>query len=568
MIKSLYIKDYALIDELDVSFDRGLNILTGQTGAGKSIIIGALNMILGERADTEVIRQGTSKAITEGILEIGENPAIREVLEEHAVEYREEMILRREIRDSGSRGFINDTPVTITVLKQVGDYLVDLHGQHDHQMLLKEENHRGVIDGFGEAEEYLDTYRSSWETMLDLQKQLKNLKKRERELQEKTELYRFQVKELEGAELDPSEEDEIEAEMNLLDNAEELDQKAASIVEMGEGEEINVMELLNRMKLHLEDMARIEPEFQTYLDELSTARISIRETVSFTERYRSGIEFNPRRLEELRSRQSEMNRLQKKYGRTVPELVKYLNEIRKELSLADNFDVEIEKIEKQIAGQAKDLAKAARELHDKRVELGERLSKAIVEELQSLGIPNARFEVRVEWMISDSGWIHIDGAPVECTEYGCDRIRLFISTNKGEEPKPLSRIASGGEVSRVMLALKSILAREQSLPVMIFDEIDTGISGEVSEKVGRTMRKLSELCQIIVITHQPQIASQAHQHFRVEKTEEEHRTVTRIMPLSDNEHIREVASLMSGEEITDAALQSARQLIDRNTFQN
>lgn len=568
MIKSLYIKDYALIDELDVSFDRGLNILTGQTGAGKSIIIGALNMILGERADTEVIRQGTSKAITEGILEIGENPAIREVLEEHAVEYREELILRREIRDSGSRGFINDTPVTITVLKQVGDYLVDLHGQHDHQMLLKEENHRGVIDGFGEAEEYLDNYRSSWETMLDLQKQLKNLKKRERELEEKTELYRFQVKELEDAELDPSEENEIEAEMNLLDNAEELDQKAASIVEMGEGEEVNVMELLNRMKLHLEDMARIEPEFQTYLDELSTARISIRETVSFTERYRSGIEFNPRRLEELRTRQSEMNRLQKKYGRTVPELVKYLNEIRKELSLADNFDVEIEKIEKQIGGQAKELAKAARELHDKREELGERLSKSIVQELQSLGIPNARFEVRVEWLISDSGWIHIDGAPVECTEHGCDRIRLFISTNKGEEPKPLSRIASGGEVSRVMLALKSILAREQSLPVMIFDEIDTGISGEVSEKVGRTMRKLSELCQIIVITHQPQIASQAHQHFRVEKTEEEHRTVTRIQPLTDNEHIREVASLMSGEEITEAALQSARQLIDRNTFQN
>lgn len=570
MIQSLYIKDFALIDELEVSFQEGLNILTGQTGAGKSIIIGALNMILGERADTEVIRQGADKAIAEAIIKVGEYEQINELLEENAVEIRTELILRREIRSSGSRGFINDTPVTITVLRQVGDYLVDLHGQHDHQLLLKEENHRGVIDGFAEVQPALEAYSQSYKNMVALRKELRNLKKRERELQEKVELYQFQVEELEDAQLDPSEEEQLEEEINLLDNAEELDQKAGAIVEIGDRDEINVMSLLNQIKLHLEDISRIEPEFENYLKEISSARISIQETVQFAERYRSKIEFNPNRLEKLRKRQNLLNSLQKKYHRSIPELIKYLQEIKKELSLAENFDLEIEKLENKIDDQAKELAEKSHILHNVRTKVGEQLSAQIEEELSKLGIPHANFEVRVDWMTtSDSqGWITVDGQPVECTEHGCDEVRLYISTNKGEEPKPLAKIASGGEISRVMLALKSIIAREQSLPVMIFDEIDTGISGEISEKVGRTMRRLSERCQIIAITHQPQIASQAHKHYRVQKVEEDGRTVSRIIPLNENEHVTEVATLMSGEEITDAALESAQELINKNTFKN
>ncbi len=570
MIQSLYIKDFALIDELEVSFQEGLNILTGQTGAGKSIIVGALNMILGERADTEVIRQGASKAIAEAIIEVGEYEEVNQLLEENAVEKRPELILRREIRSSGSRGFINDTPVNISVLRQVGNYLVDLHGQHDHQMLLREENHRGVIDGFAEVQPALKAYGKSYQEMVELRKELRSLKKREAELQEKVELYQFQVEELEDAELDPEEEEQLEEEIHLLDNAEELDQKAGAIVEMGDHNEINVMELLNQIKLHLEDIARIEPEFESYLEEISSARISIRETVQFAERYRSKIEFNSSRLEKLRKRQNQLNSLQKKYHRSIPELIEYLHEIKKELSLAENFDLEIEKLEKQINDQADVLAEKAKELHEVRVKVGEQLSKQIEDELSKLGIPHANFEVRVDWMVTSEsqGWITVDGQPVECTEHGCDEIRLYISTNKGEEPKPLAKIASGGEISRVMLALKSIIAREQSLPVMIFDEIDTGISGEISEKVGRTMRRLSERCQIIAITHQPQIASQAHKHYKVQKVEQEGRTVSRIIPLDENEHVTEVATLMSGEDITEAALESAQELINKNTFKN
>ncbi|MEX2601707.1 MAG: DNA repair protein RecN [Balneolaceae bacterium] len=568
MIKSIFIQDFALIDRLNVQFETGLNILTGQTGAGKSIIIGALNMILGERADTDVIRQGASKAVAEGVVDAGENPEIRAILESNSVEYSPELILRREIRQAGSRAFINDTPVTIQILKQVGDFLVDLHGQHDHQFLLREENHQIVMDQFEQITPSLQAYRERFQTMSSLQKELQELRKRESALREKSELYRFQTRELEEANLDPDEEEQIDAEMNLLDNAEDLDRKAGAIVELGSDNEINLIDLLNTVKIHLEDMSRIEPEFETYLSEVSTARISIQEAVQFTERYKSRIEFNPQRLEVLRQRRSELNRLQKKYGRDIPGLISYLTEVRKELNLAENFDLEIENLEKRIRDYGSELKQSAVELHDLREEAGQKLSDEIVEKLTEVGIRHPRFQVRIEWMFGASGWIEIENRPVQCTETGCDTVRFYISTNKGEEPKPLDKIASGGEVSRVMLALKSIIARRQKLPVMIFDEIDTGISGSVSEKVGREMRKLSESCQIIAITHQPQIASKAHKHYRVEKVEADGRTVTRILPLSREEHVREVAGLMSGEEITDSALNSARELIEKSTFSN
>lgn len=568
MIKSLHIKDFALIDELDVQFQQGLNVLTGQTGAGKSIIIGALHMILGERADTDVIRRGADKAISEAFIYVGKNELLKALLEEYSIDYSEELILRREIRENGSRAFINDTPVNISVLKQVGDQLVDLHGQYDHQLLLKEEHHQSVIDQFDSIESVLEAYQKEYQEMLDLQKELRDLRKKERELKDKTELYKFQVKELEAAELDPHEEDELDTEMNLLDNAEDLDQKASAITEIGNDDDVSLMDMLNTIKLHLEDMARIEPEFETYLKEVTTARISIQETIQFAERYRDRIEFNPQRLEKLRQRQSELNRLQKKYQRSIPDLIAYLNEIKAELNVAENFDLEIERIEKKIRDQANILKEKAVDLHEERESIGRQLSNEIVNSLKNLGIQNGQFKVDVAWRFSNNGWIDVNGQKVACNEDGCDDVRFFISTNKGEEPKPLATIASGGEVSRVMLSLKSILAREQKLPVMIFDEIDTGISGEISEKVGREMRKLSEMCQIVAITHQPQIASQAHKHYKVQKVEEDERTVTKIIPLTDEEHIREVASLMSGEQITESALTSARELIDRGGMRN
>ena len=573
MIRSLYIKDFALIDELEVEFGHGLNILTGQTGAGKSIIIGALNMILGERADTEVIRQGSSKAIAEATITHNNDATLLAVLQKNDIEQHSPIILRREIREHGSRAFINDSPVTIGVLKSIGDLLVDLHGQYDHQLLLKEEHHIGVLDQFGHTQQQLASYQTAYEKMKELRQEKRQLLKREQELLEKTELYQFQLQELEKARLQADEEEQIQAEMQLLDNAEILDQKAQWISELGESEEVDIAGILNKLKLTLEDLARIEPEFDQYLSEVDAARVSIIETMSFAEQYRNRIEFNPSRLEELRQRQAELNRLQKKYSRDIPSLIEYERTISEELSVAENFDLALERIDQVIDEHEHVLAKAAVELHNARRNTGDQLAHSIEIELAQLGIPHARLQVQVNWLYDTNGWFSLPEqeqtntahtSRVECTESGGDDVVFYLSTNKGEMPKALAKIASGGEINRVMLALKSVLAKEQNLPVMIFDEIDTGISGEVSEKVGRSMRKLSQQCQIIAITHQPQIASQAHVHYKVHKSEKDERTVSTIVRLDDQEHIREVASLMSGAQITEASLQSARELVAYN----
>lgn len=561
MIESLYINNFALIDELEVQFRKGFNVLTGQTGAGKSIIVGALNMILGERADTDVIRQGHSKAVAEAVISIGDNPQLHRLLEKNQVEFDSRLVLRREIRDTGSRAFINDSPVTIAVLKEIGDQLVDLHGQHDHQLLLNEDYHQAVLDMYGKTTEALNAYRQAYSESDRLRGELRDLHNRERDLREKTELYRFQLREIDQANLNSAEEEDIETEMNRLDNAEELDQKASFIVDRGTDGEINVMDLLNSIEKTLEDIASMDPSFESYLKEINSARISLQELFSYTDRYRTQIEFNPQRLEFLRRRQSDINKLRKKYNRNVSGLLQYADELRQQLNLADNFDVEIERLAGKITVQDKELSDKALKLFELRKNAGINLKNAILKELDKLGMPDSQFMVRQEIREDPQGWIQFGGKQVQGTVDGIDRVSFYISTNKGEEPKPLSKIASGGEISRIMLAIKSIIAREQSLPVMIFDEIDTGISGAVSERVGSILRSLSDHCQIITITHQPQIASQAAHHYKVEKRQTGGRTTTHIMALNDDEHIREIASLMSGTQITTAALESARQLI-------
>ncbi|MCH8496299.1 MAG: DNA repair protein RecN, partial [Balneolales bacterium] len=520
------------------------------------------NMILGERADTDTIRHGAQKAIAEAIIRVGDDSRVRGVLQEAEVEFREVIILRREIRASASRAFVNDTPVPIGVLKKVGDLLVDLHGQHDHQLLLREEHHREVVDGLQAVRGEYEVYRGRYEVVGGLRRSLHKLQKQEKELLEKQELYRFQLKELEAIQPDPEEYSEIEQEMRLLDNAEELDQKAAIVAGVGGETEVNIEDLMSVMGEALDDLARIETGFESYVQEFNAARISVREAIRYAERYRSGIEFNPQRLEFLRGRQAELRRIEKKYGKTIEELATYMDELRDNLNLADNFDIEIEKLQKKVNLASDELRESAIALHNVRIEASAKLGKQIVDELGNLGITNAKFETRVTWLEDNNGWIEIDDKRVACTEHGSDDIRFFISTNKGEVPKPLSKIASGGEISRVMLALKSILAKEQSLPVMIFDEIDTGIIGQVAEQVGQTMRRLAQHCQILAITHQPQIASQAHHHFKVSKAEEEDRTITHIIKLDNETHIQEVATLMSGSSVTEATLRSARELVE------
>lgn len=562
MIISLYIKDFALIDELETRFEPGLNIITGDTGAGKSLIVSALNILLGERAQLESIRQGATKAIAEMILLTADDPLLQQLLEANEIEHGDELILRREVRQSGSRAFVNDTPVPLAVLKEIGEQLVDLHGQHDHQLLLKEEHHRVVLDNNVAIVKCLSDYKTVYDEATQIRQKLASLKKKEQELRQKQELYRFQVNELRNLDLKEGEEEELEQEMRLLDGAEDLSQKTSQIIHLGQESEVNVLELLRTIELALGDVSRIEPEFNSYREELTSARVSIEELIHFTDRYRDGIEFNPNRLDFIRKRLTDFRKMEKKYGKNIHELILHLQELEQTLNLADNFELEIEKLEKQLTASLGKLSEEAQKLHHLRVDEGKKLSSMIEQELLKLGFRHAEFEVKVQWLFDDSGWIDIEGKKVNCQAEGADHISFFISTNKGESPKPLSKTASGGEISRIMLALKSILARQQRLPVMIFDEIDTGISGPVALQVGKTMRELATSCQIIAITHLPQIASMGHHHFVVGKTEHEGRTVTRMQLLDSDAHIREVAKLMSGTGISDAALQSAKELVE------
>jgi len=562
MITSLYIKDFALIDELETRFEPGLNIITGDTGAGKSLIVSALNILLGERAQLESIRQGATKAIAEMILLTADDPLLKQLLEANEIEHGDELILRREVRQSGSRAFVNDTPVPLAVLKEIGEQLVDLHGQHDHQLLLKEEHHRVVLDNNVAIVKCLSDYKTVYEEATQIRQKLASLKKKEQELRQKQELYRFQVNELRNLDLKEGEEEELEQEMRLLDGAEDLSQKTSQIIHLGQESEVNVLELLRTIELALGDVSRIEPEFNSYREELTSARVSIEELIHFTDRYRDGIEFNPNRLDFIRKRLTDFRKMEKKYGKSIHELILHLQELEQTLNLADNFEIEIEKLEKQQKDALAKLTKEAQKLHHLRVDEGKKLSSMIEQELLKLGFRHAEFEVKVQWLFDESGWIDIEEKKVNCQAEGADHISFYISTNKGESPKPLSKTASGGEISRIMLALKSILARQQRLPVMIFDEIDTGISGPVALQVGKTMRELATSCQIIAITHLPQIASMGHHHFVVGKTEHEGRTVTRMQLLDSDAHIREVAKLMSGTGISDAALQSAKELVE------
>ncbi len=565
MIERIYIKDFALIDELEVQFGQGLNILTGQTGAGKSIIIGALNMILGERADTEVIRQGASKAIAEAEIFAREDIRIYNLLEQQQIDVSEPIILRREIRQKGSRAFINDTPVSVSVLHNIGDLLVDLHGQHDHQLLLKEEHHRTLVDAFPDVEAASKAYQKAYEEAKQKRKELKDIRAREQEIKEKAEMYRYQLNELEEAELDTGRIAEMEEEMHKLDHAEDLDRLAGMINELGYDAEINVMDMLGRIQESLQQMAEIESEFKHYVDELNTATISLRELLDATERYRNSIEFNPKRLDHLRTQRNELKRLEKKYNRTPEELLAYRDELREELDLAENLDLAIERKSDEFNKSLELLSNAAKELREARKLVGEKIGSQICEILNQLDIPHAQFRLHQTWLEDENGWATIDGVPVSPASHGCEHIAFYISTNKGEEPRPMAKTASGGEISRVMLALKSVLAEEHHLPVMIFDEIDSGISGAVAEQVGKTMRRLSAKCQIIAITHQAQIASQANHHFRVKKHEEGDRTQTYLKPLDNEAHIREVASLISGTEISEHAVASARELVAKAT---
>lgn len=571
MLKSLYIKQYALIEDMQAEFESGLNILTGETGAGKSIIIDALSLILGERASTEVVRKGAEKAIIEGLFGVAGNKKLRSLLSEHTIEYQDELILRREVSTKGqNRCFANDSPIPLSVLKQIGELLVDLHGQHEHQSLLRPESHLELLDDFGRLDGLVKEYRSSYDKLASLFAEISDLMRREQELKEKRDLYEFQIKEIDAVNPQDDEERQLEAELKILENSEKLYQITSQLYQtLYEGENA-VYDLLVKARNQLEDLTEIDKAFEEAKNECASASAVVDELTKFIQRYNSRIEFNPDRLDQIRERLGRLSLIKKKYGGSVEAIRKHRGKIGREFAIAQNFGNEIAALKEKIEEERKTCSSVAQRLSTKRRELVNKINESVVAELAKLGISRARFDVGIENRVlgksngeetSSQAYVKLGREFLEATPRGIDFVEFLLSTNMGEDIRPLAKVASGGEISRVMLALKTILAKFERLPLLVFDEIDVGVSGRIAQAVGKSLKNLSQFHQIIAITHLPQIAGLADVHFLVEKVQEGKRTSTRLRKLDVEERVEEVAKLMSGIEITEAGLAGARELM-------
>jgi DNA repair protein RecN (Recombination protein N) len=565
MLRSLYIKNYALIEELTAEFPAGLVILTGETGAGKSIIIGAMSLVIGERASSEVVRAGAGKAIVEGVFQIGGNKRLRSLLQEHDLEPAEEMIVRREVSAKGqSRCFVNDSPVTLGLQKQIGELLVDLHGQHEHQSLLHPENHLLMLDDFGGLDGMAAEFQVALARYKDAASRLEDLRTRERQLRDRRELYAYQLQEIDGVTPRAGEEEELESELRILENSEKLFGATGKLYEqLYEGEQ-SVHDLLVVVRNQLQDLAEIDRQFGAAAAECSSAEAIVKELAKFIQSYNARVEFNPERLEELRERLGRLSLLKKKYGGSLDAVLAHRVAIAREVELAENFAEVQSGLEQELEQAGRECGVLAQRLSAKRHETARKIDKAIVAELSNVGIPHARFTTRISQHESSVPFpaVRAGRKLIALNARGYDAVEFFLSTNLGEEERPLARVASGGEVSRIMLALKGILAKSDRLPILVFDEIDVGVSGRVAQAVGRCLKRLSGFHQVVAITHLPQIAGLADAHFVVYKTDKNKRSTTSMKRLTLDEQVKEVAKLMSGTRVTEAGLAGARELMN------
>lgn len=567
MLKQLQIQNYALIEKLEVDFTGGLNIITGETGAGKSIIIDALSLILGERADTDAVRKDSERSVVEGTFEISKNKKLKILLDNQNIEYSDELILRREVSVKWqSRCFVNDSPVSLNVLKNMGDMLVDLHGQHEHQSLLRTETHIDLLDDFIGLDGLVNDFGLCYKEVTKIIDQLKEIKSKELQLKEKRELYDFQIKEIDTVNPTVGEEEKLENELKILENSEKLHESTSQLYDVLYESENSISSRLDLVRNQLEKLLQIDKTFEQMLGELKSAEAVVDELVASIRNYSAHIEFNPGRLEEIRNRLGSITLLKKKYGGSVESILKHRGRIGEEVALAENFDAEIKKIKTQLAEKRKRVSEAAKKLTEKRREGTKKVNREIVKVLTELGIENSKFDVKIENRQcpdknDENGIVQLGKQFYETTSKGIDLVEFYISTNIGEDVKPLVKVASGGEISRIMLALKTILAKSERLPLLIFDEIDIGISGRIAQAVGLSLKNLSQYHQIIAITHLPQIASLANTHYIVEKVEDGKRSFTSMKKLEIKERIHEVAKLLSGKEVTEAGLKSARELI-------
>ncbi|WP_442594786.1 DNA repair protein RecN [Neobacillus sp. D3-1R] len=553
MLIELSIKNFAIIEKQTISFDKGLTVLTGETGAGKSIIIDAIHLLVGGRGSLEFVRHGEEKAEIEGLFQVDEieHPIIKKA-SEFGIDIEDGMVvLRREISKSGkSICRVNGKLVTIATLREVGSTLVDIHGQHEHQELMNESSHLILLDQFGAAEiapalkEYQILYRQYENTI----KKLKHLSENEQQMAHRLDLIQFQFDEIEKANLKLNEDTELYEEKKKLGNFERIFSLIQTSYSALNGEHKG-LDWISLVMGNLEDVAQLDSHYQELFDSISTIFYSLEDVNRTLRNELDGLEFDPNRLNEIEDRWNEINQLKRKYGKTIEEILEYSAKIEEEIETIQNKETHIGQLEIEIKELTKDLKEEALHLSQLRKKWAQKLTNLIHKELKELYMEKAVFEIRFE------------NKNEHFTMAGMDHLEFFISTNPGEPLKPLVKVASGGELSRIMLALKSIFSKHQGVTSIIFDEVDTGVSGRVAQAIAEKIHHVAVNSQVLCISHLPQVAAMADIHLFISKKIVEGRTITSVSSLSIAEKVKEIGRMISGVEITDLTKQHAEELL-------
>ncbi|MBL7995529.1 DNA repair protein RecN [bacterium] len=562
MLRTLSIKNFALIEDAEIQFELGLNIITGETGAGKSILLGALSMILGERAATDNIRTGADRSVIEGTFTIDNNSGLRSLLQENDIEINDnEILIRREISLKGqNRCFVNDTLITTSLLKSIGDLLVDLHGQHDHQSLLHQEIHVDILDSYGCLEPVRNEVRQRFKRISEIKNKIRELEDHKLTYLDKREFFQHQLKEIKDISPDIDEDVRLIREEKIFSNSEKLFELTKKIYDALYDTERSVVEILGETFRDFEEIKKVDERLNDIISQFVTAKITLEEVSRWVGDYHQKITFEPERLEEIRMRIAAIQRLKKKYG-SIDEILEKKAQIEEAINISDNFDFELSNMQKQLDVEVENYTRICAELTSQRRKFAVDLDKKVVLVMRNLGMEHAQFRTEIKYSENPESFITVNGIHVNASSSGLDFVEFMISTNLGESPKPLAKVASGGEVSRIMLSLKSVLAGSDQIPTLVFDEIDVGISGRIAQAVGKSLYHLAQSHQTICITHLPQIAGFSQSHYSVEKRFSKNKTVTAINRLSQDDKLHEVAKLLGGEQVTEASLENAKELI-------
>jgi DNA repair protein RecN (Recombination protein N) len=549
MLIKLFVQNYALIKELDIEFENGLTIITGETGAGKSILLGALSLILGTRADSSILLDKKEKCIVEGTFRI-EDYELNEFFVSNNLDYESVTSLRREINPAGkSRAFINDTPVTVNMLKELGDRLIDIHSQHQTLMLNDNSFQLNLIDSFSDTARLKNEYREFFLNYRKLKKEYSVIKEKADKNKSDLEYYQFQYNQLDEAKLKEGEQKGLEGEQELLGHSEEIKLALSQSSNLFFAESISILSMLREVKSNLGKIKAFLPDSESLMSRTDSALIELDDIASEIEKLSISIEADPRRLVMVNNRLDLIYSLiQKHRVNDVNELIRKKDEIGNMISSIVTSDERIAELETLLEKNANSLKTISEKISEMRKKVLPDIELRITELLRLLGIPNAKFRILLTQLS-------------EFTASGIDQADFLFSANKQIAPENLARIASGGELSRVMLSLKSLLSKNNNLPTIIFDEIDAGVSGEVADKVGQILSGMGKYMQVINITHLPQVASRGTRHYHVYKDDTDNSTFTRVKLLSPEERILEVARLLSGSEVTETAMKNARELL-------